>query len=353
VPWWGAVVIAVTACLIGFAFDAGSGDRELTSVFAALYLIGCVAAVLAVRQSSVFTAVVQPPLILFVAVPGAYFLFHQSEIAGLKDILINCGYPLIERFLLMLTTSVLVLLIGAARWYFGGRGVAEAPQEATEGKPSALSGLKGKLGALVNGTDADDLDDQDDDSDRRPRRHADRPAAAQRRSSASRKAAGSRTGKRPPPSRSRHARPPIDDLDSEPTPPRRRRPTAADPGDEPTPPPRRRPREPREPGARTSSREYRPRDREPRDQDQYERPRRRPNRYESYDPRESFDSYDAPPPRPRRPAAGSGTGSTHHPVSRVRYRDAAGDGDDRVEHRTRPRTTARHSPDSDGWRFDS
>ena len=77
------------------------------------------AAVLAVRQSGIFTAVVQPPLILFVAVPTAYFLFHRAEIAGIKDILINCGYPLIERFLLMFTTSVAVLLIGMARWYFG------------------------------------------------------------------------------------------------------------------------------------------------------------------------------------------------------------------------------------------
>jgi high-affinity Fe2+/Pb2+ permease len=29
VPWWGAVMIAVTATAIGFAFDAGGG-KELT-----------------------------------------------------------------------------------------------------------------------------------------------------------------------------------------------------------------------------------------------------------------------------------------------------------------------------------
>ena len=38
------------------------------------------------RQSGVFTAVIQPPLILFVAVPAAYFLFHGSTITGIKDI---------------------------------------------------------------------------------------------------------------------------------------------------------------------------------------------------------------------------------------------------------------------------
>ena len=119
VPWWGAVLIAVTATAIGFAFDAGSGDKELSLVFAAAYVVGCILAVLAVRQSSVFTAVIQPPLILFVTVPGAYFLFHGSTFTGLKDVLINCGYPLIERFPLMFFTSAAVLLIGMARWYNG------------------------------------------------------------------------------------------------------------------------------------------------------------------------------------------------------------------------------------------
>ncbi|CAN5634010.1 hypothetical protein BH10ACT9_BH10ACT9_60910 [soil metagenome] len=336
-PWWGAVVIAVTASIIGFAFDAGSGNKELTSAFAALYFIGCVAAVLAVRQNGVFTAVVQPPLILFIAVPGAYFLFHQSEINGVKDILINCGYPLIERFLLMFTTSVVVLLIGAARWYLG-KSAPAADEADDEASAPPASGIRAKLSSLFAGGSADDEDDAEP-----PQKHGiDRPATAQRRSSR-RPTSGS--PKRPPPTRSRHARPPTDDLDEVP-PPRRRRP--ATPGDEAEP--RRRPRptrEPREPGARNPSREYRPRerDRESWEREPYERPRRRPNPYESYEPSETFD---ASPPRPRRPASGGGSGSTHHPVSRVRYR-GSDEGDDRVEHRTRPRSRARHSLDSDRW----
>ena len=79
VPWWGAVLMAVTFTAIGFAFDAGSGAKELTLAFAAAYAVGCIAAVLAVRQTGIFTAVIQPPLILFVAVPGAYFLFHGGD----------------------------------------------------------------------------------------------------------------------------------------------------------------------------------------------------------------------------------------------------------------------------------
>src|ERR1700731_3929268 len=114
-PWWAAVLVAVTGTAAGFAFDAGSG-KELTTVFSALYVAGCLAAVLAVRQSAVFTAVIQPPLILFCAVPGAYWLFHGATFTGLKDLLINSGYPLIERFPLMLFTSAGVLVIGIIRW---------------------------------------------------------------------------------------------------------------------------------------------------------------------------------------------------------------------------------------------
>ena len=64
VPSWGALLIAVTFTAIGFAFDAGSGGKELTLAFAVAYALGCVAAVVAVRQTGIFTAVIQPPLIL-------------------------------------------------------------------------------------------------------------------------------------------------------------------------------------------------------------------------------------------------------------------------------------------------
>ena len=145
VPSWGAVLIAITFAAVGFAFDAGSGGKELTAVFAGAYVVGCIAAVLAVRQSGVFTAVIQPPLILFVTVPGAYFLFHGATIDGVKDLLINCGYPLIERFPLMFFTSAVVLLIGMVRWYQGMSSRRAAPAEAV------------RVGRPVRGGDVQDL----------------------------------------------------------------------------------------------------------------------------------------------------------------------------------------------------
>jgi len=118
-PWWGAVLAAVTLTAVGFAYDAGTGNKELGMVFASSYVVGCIFAVLAVRQSGIFTAVIQPPLILFISVPTAYFLFHGGQLGGIKDLAINLGYPLIERFPLMFFTSAAVLLIGMARWYYG------------------------------------------------------------------------------------------------------------------------------------------------------------------------------------------------------------------------------------------
>ncbi|MCV7170099.1 hypothetical protein H7I41_09225, partial [Mycobacterium manitobense] len=193
VPWWGAVLLAGTFTAVGFAFDAGSGDRQLSAVFSACYVLGCLLAVLAVRQNSIFTAVIQPPLILFASVPGAYFLFHGGQLSGLKDLAINCGYPLIERFPLMFFTAAAVLLIGMGRWYLGmsarrGAPAAEASDakatkdtKATKPKRSAsggglLSTVTAKVSALT-GADAAEDDAEDEEPPRkraseRPRRSA-------------------------------------------------------------------------------------------------------------------------------------------------------------------------------------
>ncbi|PRC43876.1 hypothetical protein C6A85_000000103100, partial [Mycobacterium sp. ITM-2017-0098] len=209
IPWWGAVLTAVIASLVGFAFDAGSGGQQLTAVFSALYVIGCLVAVLAVQQAGLFTAVIQPPLVLFVTVPSAYFLMHSGEIQGIKDILINCGYPLIERFPLMFFTSAAVLLIGLARWYFG-KSTGVAPAEGTDDPALSDRGgrLSSKLSSLLGGSGVSKDTDAGDEkprerrvSDRR-RTSAARSAAA--KSAAGRTARGSRPDRAAP--RSRHAR---------------------------------------------------------------------------------------------------------------------------------------------------
>ena len=330
------MLIGVTAAAIGFAFDAGSGSKELSAVFAACYVLGCIGAVLAVRQAAVFTAVIQPPLILFVTVPGAYFLFTGSQSSGLRDLAINCGYPLIERFPLMFFTSAAVLLLGMFRWYYGAstrRGVP-AVTEDVESKSSVASALTAKMSSLLHrgtGVDADD-----EELVEPPRRRRPREARATRsgRSTADRRER-ERSARRSTPSRSRHVRPPETEI-IEPVAERPRRsrtarqdpPAAAEPRE-----PRRRPRPPRQSGPPPSERRA---------------------GYDRAERRRRFDDYDLPPREPhRRNGNGSGIGSgngtgTHHPISRVRYRGE--EADDRAEYRTRRRTPRQREADS--WEYD-
>ncbi len=322
-PWWAAVVIAMTAIAVGFAFDAGSGAKELTHVFAAAYVMGCVLAVLVVRQSGVFTAVIQPPLLLFCAVPGAYWLFHGAKVTSVKDTLINCGYPLIERFPLMLFTSAGVLLLGAIRWYRGktSRAGSTAEAENSAGKPGRRRGSS-------DTAEAADPGDAAAGEPAVPRR-----AAAARATKAAR---SGRTARRSASSRERHARSRRDDT-ADPTADRtrRRRPRPArevDVDAEPPGMPRRRPRPPREPDLRNQPpREFR--------RDPHVRNGRPTARSTRFDPYEPVEPYDLPPRR--RPASDTANraGSNHHPISQVRYRGAG-----------RPRGS--QSSAAESWEYD-
>ncbi|AFM18766.1 hypothetical protein Mycch_4044 [Mycolicibacterium chubuense NBB4] len=339
-PWWGAVLIAVVASVLGFAFDAGSGGGQLTGAFSALYVIGCVAAVLAVRQANVFTAVIQPPLLLFVAVPGAYFLMHSSDIHGIKDILINCGYPLIERFPLMLFTAAVVLLLGIGRWFLGRSAAQNAAADAPA--PARGSRLAAKISSLIGGADeatpAEDAPRRRHSAERR-RNAKPAPGRAARTGARSAKRAASSAEK---PSRSHHTRPadteiiePVVDR------PRRRRPR---PAEAPASETRRRTRSASDRERRSSlpPTERRASYDRP-ERAERERPQRsarprppRPSRYDGYEPLEPH-------------GGGPLSGGTHHPVSRVRYR-GEGDTDDQPEYRTRRR--APRDFDADRWEYD-
>jgi hypothetical protein len=328
------VLLAVTMTAVGFAFDAGSGDKDLSIVFAAAYALGCIFAVLAVQQTGIFTAVIQPPLILFVAVPTSYFLFHGAQFTGIKDTLINFGYPLIERFPLMFFTSAAVLLIGMARWYYGmssRRGAARSSAKETTSS-SLVSSVTSKVSSLLTGEQP--AEDDVDTTEARRKHTIDRPSRPTKSAKSAKSAAArsGRTTKRATPSRSRHARPPDTEI-IEPVAERPRRPrTSRQREQSPLPPaePRRRPR--------TSSREPRkavpPADRRA----SHERPERRRRVDDDYQPREPRDSN------------GSNGNGTHHPVSRVRYR-GDDESDNRAEHRTRPRSS-RSPGDADNWEYD-
>ncbi|WP_197500871.1 DUF6542 domain-containing protein [Mycobacterium sp. E3251] len=360
VPWYAALLLAVTATAIGYGIDAG--HKELTHVFAGFYIAGCLAAVLAVRQDGLFTAMIQPPLILFCAVPGAYWLFHDAKVGHLKDLLINCGYPLIERFPLMLGTAGVVLLIGLARWYFGMSHGATATTKSSDDAESTdvksvVGGIVAKLRAIVR--PESDEDDADEAAPAKARRTRGGSSAAQAR----RTARNDRTATRSARNRSRRPREPLDDTGdpSERRSTRRGSTSARDYGAaEPPRRSRRRPRPDADPDARGQSpREGR---REPRGRrSPYERPYDQPrSRFEGSDrygdpfdpPGERFgryDSYDsAYEPRRRRPAP-NGNG-THHPISQVRYRGAGAP--EEAERRNRSRAYGRSQRPPTEWEYD-
>jgi hypothetical protein len=314
--------------LAGLAVEAGSGHQELGSAFAIGYALGCVAAVLAVRQSGIFTAVIQPPLLLFVTVPLAYYLFHNSAFSGVKDVAITCGYPLIERFPLMLFTTSAALLTGLVRWYLAMTHPAGArePAKARPQRAGLLTGWSTKLSSAFAGNGS--VDERPGQRAARPRHVADRPAAGKR---------GQPVGRTPQrTARSRSPRP-VDEF----APPRPARNSARRPAEARAA--EARPREPRRGAPQPRRGAPQPR------RDPLERPYRdpyppRPTREGRYDPYEAGRGYQAPPayppyePGPRRRPAPTGSGGTHHPVSRVRYRDAGpSDPDRRGDSPSRPR----------------
>lgn len=134
VPAGAAVLIAVACTFLGFLIDALGDGTELTGSFTAFYVIGCVAAVLAVRFRGLFTTLVLPPLLLFVAVPLAYQQLLGRASTSIKDILLNLAIPLVHRFPTMVLTTVIVLCIGGARI------ALDRAERAAEGKSQARRG---------------------------------------------------------------------------------------------------------------------------------------------------------------------------------------------------------------------
>jgi hypothetical protein len=343
VPSWGAVVIAVTFTAIGFAFDAGSGAKELTLAFAVAYAVGCVAAVVAVRQTGIFTAVIQPPLVLFVSVPGAYFLFHGGTMDGVKDLLINCGYPLIERFPLMFFTSAMVLLVGLVRWYMGMAQHRSAPVQTAEPN-SRLSAVTSKISALLT-RDAESEDAVDDvPAPRRSRQHSiDRSSKTGKTAAATARTRSGRPEKRAQPSRSRHTRPPETEI-IEPVAERPRRPRTARRTTESSVPPAEPRRRPRSSSTREPRKQPPPSER----RSPYQRPDRH-SRFDGFEPFEPHGTNGTSGSNGSSGTNGSRNGS-HHPISRVRYR-GADDGEQRSQYRARPRASkSKHR--ADAWEYD-
>lgn len=114
VPWWAAVWCALLLTAIGVFVDIERLNR-LGIVFQACYFLGCLLAVVVVQRKGLFGPMVQPPLILAVAVPGVVLAAGSLPTGGVLATALSVGTPLINGFPTMAITTGLTLAIGTLR----------------------------------------------------------------------------------------------------------------------------------------------------------------------------------------------------------------------------------------------
>jgi fumarate reductase subunit D len=104
---WGAVLVAVLLTAIGAAID-GSVNGELSWGFRIGFVLGVALAAVLVRRASIFTAMVQPPLVMVVLIFVALRLL-ASESMKITAIKVITAFPT------MLTGTVVALLLCVLR----------------------------------------------------------------------------------------------------------------------------------------------------------------------------------------------------------------------------------------------
>ncbi|MBS4101724.1 DUF6542 domain-containing protein [Tsukamurella paurometabola] len=110
-PWWGAVL---TMLVFTAAGALASGEFAGANAGVLAMAVGAVVAVLAVRNRALFTAMVQPPLIIATAIP-VYRWFSLPSPRKTSQILTDVLFPMISLFPWMFWTTVVVLIIGGVR----------------------------------------------------------------------------------------------------------------------------------------------------------------------------------------------------------------------------------------------
>jgi hypothetical protein len=134
VPWWVAVLAALTLTTAGVFADLQRIDR-LGLLFQACYVLGCLVAIAVVERRGLFAPMVQPPLILAVTVPAAVLLAGGAPTSGgLTAKALAVGTPLINGFPTMAVTTGVTVVVGLLRLL---------TQRAPASERSAVPGLAG------------------------------------------------------------------------------------------------------------------------------------------------------------------------------------------------------------------
>jgi len=109
-PSWGAILVAVVFTAVGVVIDLNSGSEQAVGwPLRILFVAGVVLAALAVRRGAIFTAMVQPPLIL----AGA--LLFGGLLEGSGGGLLNTGLDVVRAFPLMVVGTAAAVVIGVIR----------------------------------------------------------------------------------------------------------------------------------------------------------------------------------------------------------------------------------------------
>ncbi|WP_344999900.1 DUF6542 domain-containing protein, partial [Tsukamurella soli] len=112
-PWWGVIATLVVFTAAGAALSSTMSGGHVGAMCIG---IGAVAAVLVARNRNLFTAIVQPPLLMFVTVPLYNWLAMSDASARPAQIVLDVGLPLVRLFPWMFWISVVTALIGIARF---------------------------------------------------------------------------------------------------------------------------------------------------------------------------------------------------------------------------------------------
>nr|WP_225954601.1 DUF6542 domain-containing protein [Kibdelosporangium phytohabitans] len=124
-PWWGAVLLALLLATAGAVIDKSRlvDDNQLTGfgLYHALFLAGCVLAVLGVRRRNLFGPMVQPPLIFAVTFIPVQLMGREPTGAaaesGTKKLLFEVALPLASSFPWMAGATAATIVLGVIRLF--------------------------------------------------------------------------------------------------------------------------------------------------------------------------------------------------------------------------------------------
>ncbi|GAA5151952.1 hypothetical protein GCM10023321_19880 [Pseudonocardia eucalypti] len=129
-PGYAAIAIAFGFTGLGVFIDLNRTGGDLGAIFKGCYFAGCVLAVCWVKRRALFGPMVQPPLLMALAIPSIVLLSGDSGAngsPGLADHLLSIGAPLLLGFPTMAVTTAFVVGIGIIRYLLQRPSQAPAP----------------------------------------------------------------------------------------------------------------------------------------------------------------------------------------------------------------------------------